>query len=122
MINVDDILLKNPRHIIGKVIEADEQLSKDCADLKIIKDELNDLTTKKEELESNIKMFMGDAEALAINVKDYGRKGGACQVLATWKAAKDSEKFDANRFADENPDLYTKYLVSKPGSRRFLMK
>lgn len=122
LINVDDILLKNSRHIIGKAIEADEKLVKDCSDLKIIKDEIKALSTRKDEIENDIKMFMGDAEALAINVNDYGKKGGACQILATWKAAKDSEKFDIERFADENPDMYSRYMVSKPGSRRFIMK
>ena len=120
--NVDDVLLKNPRHVVGKAIEADESLIQDCATLKEVKEELSTLSEKKEELEERIKMTIGDAEALAVNVDDYGKKKGNCTVLATWKAAKDSEKFNESLFATEHPDLYKEYIFTKAGSRRFLLK
>jgi predicted phage-related endonuclease len=120
--DVDDVLLKNPRHVVGKAIEADESLIQDCATLKEVKEELSTLSEKKEELEERIKMTIGDAEALAVNVDDYGKKKGNCTVLATWKAAKDSEKFNESLFATEHPDLYKEYIFTKAGSRRFLLK
>ena len=120
--NVDDILLKNPRHVIGKAFEADEELVEACKKLKEVKEEISCLDVTKDELEDKIKMTMSDSEALAINSQDYGLKKGDCKVLATWKAAKDSEKFDVAAFQAENPDLYSKYTVTKPGTRRFLLK
>ena len=116
--NVDDILLKNPRHIVGKMIEADAELAQSCAELKEIKEELSSLDTRKKEIESAIKMALGDAEALVAP----GSNPGEPTVLATWKAAKDVTKFDEKKFAAEKPELYAGYQFTIPGSRRFILK
>ena len=42
--------------------------------------------------------------------------------LATWKETKESQKFDADRFKAENPDLYKQYLKPPTTQRRFLLK
>jgi len=117
-INVDDVLLKNPRHIIGKTVEADEELVQSCAELKEIKEELSALDTRKRDIESAIKMALGDAEALVAPGSSLAKP----TILATWKAAKDSTKFDEKRFAAEKPELYAGYQYTVPGSRRFLLK
>jgi hypothetical protein len=44
------------------------------------------------------------------------------KTLATWKAAKSSMKFDAKLFQQAMPDIYEKFVVETPGSRRFLLK
>ena len=44
------------------------------------------------------------------------------KVLATWKSAKGSVKFDSKLFQSSMPDLYEKFKVEVPGSRRFLVK
>jgi len=117
-INVDDILLKNPRHVIGKTIEADEALVASCSELKTVKEEISVLDSRKKELESELKMSIGDAEALIA-------PGGSIAkptILATWKAAKDSIKFNEKKFQSEHPDLYSQYQYEMAGSRRFLLK
>ena len=43
-------------------------------------------------------------------------------VLATFKSAKGSKKFNMDRFKQENPSLYEMYLDEVSGSRRFLLK
>jgi hypothetical protein len=43
-------------------------------------------------------------------------------VLATWKNAKTSEKFDSKLFQTAMPEIYEKFVVNVPGSRRFLIK
>lgn len=116
--NVDDVLLRNPRHVVGKAVEADKKLLDSCRILKELKEELADLNTRKEEIEAMIKMAMGDAEAL-LTPSDGKSKP---QILATWKAAKGSQKFDEKRFAREQPQSYAKYVYEQPGSRRFLLK
>lgn len=40
----------------------------------------------------------------------------------TWKSDKDSTKFNVDRFKEDNPSLYNKYLEPKKGVRRFLSK
>lgn len=118
LMTVDDVLLRNPKHVVGKAIEADEELQNNCRILKEIKEELSALDTRKKELEAAIKMAMGDAEALVAPPDGCGKP----QILATWKAAKDSVKFNESRFAQEQPDTYASYTDTMPGSRRFLLK
>lgn len=44
------------------------------------------------------------------------------KVLATFKTAKPSRRFDAKLFQSAMPDIYEKFIVEQPGSRRFLLK
>ncbi len=39
----------------------------------------------------------------------------------TWKRTKDSTRFDAERFAQDHPELFRLYSVPKSGSRRFVI-
>jgi hypothetical protein len=43
-------------------------------------------------------------------------------VLATWKSAKGSRKFDASAFKEAYPQMYDQFVRDVPGSRRFLIK
>jgi len=43
-------------------------------------------------------------------------------VLATWKSAKASKKFDAKAFQDAYPQMYDQFVREVSGSRRFLIK
>lgn len=117
-VNVEDVILKNPRHVIGKNVEADADLVEMCRELKEIKLDIAERETRKKELESVIKMAMGDAEAMVVP----GGNPAKPSILATWKAAKDSLKFNEKQFASDNPELYASYQQSVPGSRRFLLK
>ena len=117
-VNVEDVLLRNPRHLPGKLVEADADIIEACKQLKEIKEELSDLDSRKKELEDKIKMSMGDAEALTAP----GGTPAKPVILATWKAAKDSQKFDEKSFAASEPNMYQSYLKTVPGSRRFLLK
>jgi len=40
----------------------------------------------------------------------------------TWKAAKSSKRFSADLFKQAMPDIYEKFVIEQPGSRRFLVK
>ncbi len=112
--NVEDVVLKNPRHIEGKVLTADEALLANCAELKEVREELSALDMRKKELESTIKMAMGDAEALIAP--------GIDTPLCTWRAGKDRVKFDEKQFAKDMPEVYAKYQYTTLGSRTFLLK
>ena len=116
--NLDDVVLRNPRHVLGKFVEADATIMQEIAEMRLLKEELAKLDARKKEIEDNIKMMIGDAEALVAP----GSTQAKPQVLATWKNAKDSTKFDEKLFAKENPDTYAKYQYTTSGSRRFLLK
>ena len=113
-VNVDDVLLKNPRHVAGKTVEATDELIDECRQLKELKEELSGLDSRKKELEAAIKMAMGDAEAIVAP--------HTVKPLATWKATKGKTCFDEKKFAAENPELYKNYQYTKPGIRMFLLK
>lgn len=113
-INVEDVILKSPRHIAGKTLDADEQIIAELAELKEVREELAALDQRKKAIEESIKMTMGDAEALVLPNTD--------DVLCTWKAGKDRTKFDDKRFAQEHPDMYAQYTKTTAGTRTFLIK
>lgn len=113
-INVDDIMLRNPRHRDGKYIEADDELQRECEQLKELKEMLDIKNKEKKEIEERIKLKMGDAEAIVMP--------GTTNFLATWRSSKSSTKFDEKRFQKENAELYRTYTYEASGSRRFLLK
>lgn len=111
-ISVADVVTKYSRHTDGKIIEATADIVTAYNQLKDVRAEISKLEATKEELEAKIKIGFGDAEAMSYDG----------QTLATWKAAKDSSKFDSKLFCKENPELAVKYTTVQPGSRRFLLK
>lgn len=110
--SVADVLLKYNRHTDGKVIEVADDIYTAVNDLKALKEEIAKLDEQKEALESKIKLGFGDAEAIS-----YGG-----QTIATWKAPKPSEKFDAKAFTKAHPDLAKEFTSPYQGARRFLIK
>lgn len=113
-INVEDVILKSPRHIAGKTLTANDDIITELAELKEVREELAALDQRKKAIEESIKMTMGDAEALVMPNTD--------DVLCTWKAGKDRTKFDDKRFAQEHPDMYAQYTKTTAGTRTFLIK
>lgn len=93
-------------------IEADDNIVQAWRDLLDIKEIKKETDKREAELKHTIQLYMGSAAVL--------EKGGV--TLATWKNDGDGEKFDEKRFADENPELYRKYIVPRQGSRKFLPK
>lgn len=110
--NVQDVLIKFNKHTNGKVVEVGEDVMEAYNQLKDVRAEISKLEEQKEALEAKLKMGFGDAEAIS-----YGGN-----TLATWKAGKDSEKFDAKAFQADHPELAKQYTKSVKSSRRFLLK
>lgn len=111
-ISVKDMLLKYDRSTGGKTTEVDDELFNAYQDLKQVKVELGELTDRKDELEEKLKMAFLDAEAIS-----YGG-----DIIATFKSAKDSEKFDTKAFQAAHPELAKEFTNKVAGSRRFLLK
>jgi len=110
--SVEDVLLRYNRHTDGKVVEVSDEIFTACNDLKALKEEMARLDERKEELEAKIKMCFADAEAIS-----YGG-----QTIATWKAPKPSERFNAKAFQADHPEMAKQYLTTTQGARRFLLK
>lgn len=110
--SVADVVTKYARHTEGKIIEASEEMLATYTRLKEVREEIARAEAEKEELEAKIKIGFGDAEAIS-----YGG-----QMLATWKASKDSAKFDSKAFCQAYPDLAQEFTKTIPGTRRFILK
>jgi len=110
--SVRDVLLKYNRHTDGKVTEVTQEIYDACMKLKDVRRALADLERDKEELEERIKLGFGDAEAIAYNGT----------TLATWKAPKPTERFDAKAFCAAHPDMAQEFTAPSQGARRFLLK
>ena len=96
----------------GKRIEADDEILSKFTTLKALLPQLADLTAKKSALEDELKLFMGDAEAIT----HLG------SILATWKAPKATLRFDAKAFQRAHPEEAKEYMVEQAATRRFLLK
>jgi len=84
-----------------------------CRTLSLVKGQIKALEGQKEALETLVQGYMQDCNQLATF-------DGS--VLATWKNAKHSEKFDSKLFQSAMPDIYEQFVVNVAGSRRFLVK
>lgn len=115
---IQDVIIKFPRHEEGKTVYATDDLVSLWGELKDTNAEIKRLDAHKTEIESAMKAAMLDAERLVIPAGDDNPE----RTIATWKASKDSSKFDVERFKAENPGLYESYLSPVAGVRRFSLK
>jgi predicted phage-related endonuclease len=84
-----------------------------CAQLAMVKANIKALEAQEESLQTLVQGYMGEKGSL------FSLDG---KVLATWKSAKASKKFDAKAFQSAMPDIYEQFVGEFPGSRRFLIK
>lgn len=111
-ITAADMIKKFPRHTEGKSIEVSEDVALACERYKQLKANISTLENEKDACEEVIKRAIADAESIAYSGL----------VLATFKTAKDTEKFDAKSFKEANPELAAQYTKVVPGSRRLTVK
>jgi predicted phage-related endonuclease len=94
-------------------ITATQTVERAIAVLNEYKQKIKHLENESESIELAIRSFMGmNANLITLDGK----------TLATWKSAKSSMKFDAKLFQLAMPEVYEKFVVETPGSRRFLLK
>ena len=96
-----------------EVKTASASVEQACLALAQIKANIKHLETQEEQYDTLVRGYMQDKATLATI---EGR------VLATWKSAKPSIKFDAKLFESAMPDIYKQFMREMPGSRRFLLK
>ena len=110
----DDVMLKYPRHAEGKEVLADTTIAKKILDLKELKNKMKQLEEDIDELANTIRVFFADAEAIV---------DGSGKVLATYKAKKNSMRFDLKEYEENTPeDERAKFYHEVPGARTLLIK
>jgi predicted phage-related endonuclease len=92
---------------------ANAQLEQACQQLKAIKSQIKQFEEAEEKLQGFIQGQMQSAGSL---ITFDGK------VLATWNSAKGSKRFDPKLLQAEMPEVYERYTIEQPGSRRFLLK
>jgi hypothetical protein len=94
-------------------ITATQSMEQICQALAYTKKEIKKWEAEEEKLALEIQKFMGvNSELVTLD----GR------VLATWKSAKPSIKFDSKLFEQSMPDLFNQFKREYPSGRRFLNK
>ena len=111
--DLDQVKLLYPQDVTGTVKTASMSVEEACRALRHLKDEIKLLEGREEQLQTLIAGFMETASSL---------QSIDGSVLATWKAAKASKRFDPKLFQSAMPELYDQFVVEQAGSRRFLLK
>jgi hypothetical protein len=97
----------------GSNLVATQNLEQACERLKLIKDQIKVLEEQEGQLQSAIQGYMMESSQL-VSVDG--------NVLANWKASKSRKAFSADLFKNAMPEIYDKFIIEQPGSRRFLLK
>ena len=111
--DLDQVKLLYPQDVTGTVKTASMSVEEACRALRHVKDEIKLLEGREEQLQTLVADYMQTASSL---------QSIDGSVLATWKAAKASKRFDAKLFQSAMPELYDQFVVEQAGSRRFLIK
>jgi predicted phage-related endonuclease len=98
---------------LEEVKTASASVEQACLALAQIKANIKALEAQEEQYDTLVRGYMGESSVLA-NIEG--------QVLATWKNAKPSVKFDTKLFESAMPDIHKQFMREMPGSRRFLLK
>jgi predicted phage-related endonuclease len=97
----------------GTTKTASEAVEEACRYLALVKSEIKALEAREEAYQTIVQGYMADKATLTTIDG---------QILATWKNAKPSKRFDSKLFQEAMPDIYNKFIYEQPGSRRFLVK
>jgi len=111
--DLDQVKLLYPQEAVGSLKTASASVEQACLALAQIKANIKALEAQEEQYDTLVRGYMGEASVLA-NIEG--------QVLATWKNAKPSVKFDTKLFESAMPDIHKQFIREMPGSRRFLLK
>jgi len=97
----------------GTNLIATQDLEHDCLKLAAVKAQISALEKDEATLQKRVQGYMMESSQL-VSVDGT--------VLATWKTSKSSVKFSQELFKNAMPDIFNKFVVEQPGSRRFLVK
>ena len=111
--DLEQVKLLYPQDVSGSVKTASQSVEQACVALRHLKDEIKLLEGREEQLQTLIAGYMESASSLQTIDGN---------VLATWKAAKSSKRFDPKLFQSAMPEIYEQFVVEQSGSRRFLLK
>jgi putative phage-type endonuclease len=104
-IDQDDVKLRWPTSEDSKLVTATEEDVKNCERYVELTDEMEQLKEKLNLVTTAIKKRIADGEALIAVDEETGRT----TTIARFKSINETV-FDEEKFRDENPEVYVKYL------------
>jgi len=108
----NDVRKVYPRHTDGKAMEVTPEAAAVVVTYKSLAAEQKAKEEQAEGLKERIITIFGDAEAITYQGL----------VLATFKAPKDTVKFNMDAFKADHPEYVEQYQITVPNSRRLLFK
>jgi len=111
--SVEQAKLVYPVSLPDTVIVATQPVEQAIEYLRQAKSQIKAIEEKKDAVELQIRKLMGDKGEI---------RSVDGSTLVTWKSAKPSMSFSATLFKAAYKDLYEKFVIQQPGSRRFLVK
>lgn len=111
--SVEQTKLAYPSSSPDTVITATQTIEQAVEYLRQAKSQIKTLEQKAEVVELQIRNLMADKAEI---------RGVDGTTLVTWKSAASSKRFSVDAFKTAMPDVYSKFIVEMPGSRRFLVK
>ena len=109
---VEQAKLLYPQSTEG-VITANQSVEQAVKMLKQMKAQIKAEEAEAEQLEVQLRNMMGTSSEM---------RSFDGSTLITWKSSKASDRFSADLFKQAMPDIYQQFVISTPGSRRFLIK
>ena len=109
---IEQTKLVYPTANAGSVV-ATQNIEMAVAQLKQYKSSIKALEEQMEGLEVAIRNVMQDKDEI-VSVSG--------ETLVTWRNSKSSKRFSSDLFKQAMPDIYEKFVIEQPGSRRFLVK
>ena len=106
--DLEQVKLLYPQEATGSLKTASASVEQACLALAQVKAQIKALEAQEEQYQTMVAGYMGDASVLS-NIEG--------QVLATWKNAKSSIKFDAKLFQEAMPDIHKQFMREMAGSR-----
>ena len=111
--SVEQTKLVYPQSTADTVIVATQPIEQAIEYLRQAKSQIKAIEAKAEAVELQIRNLMADkAEIRSVDGS----------TLVSWKSAKPSMRFSADLFKTAYRDLYDRFVIEQPGSRRFLVK
>jgi len=89
----------------------DESANQSFEAMLEIREQLDKFKKLDAEPKHQLQQIMGDASIARFN-----------NGQTSWKRSSDTTAFDSKRFKTEHPELHQSYLITRPGSRRFLVQ
>lgn len=111
-VNNADLFHMHPDASDNPIVSSDDILQKYNQLLEIRKS-IDIMNAEKNDLEFDIKKFMGDSGVL---------QDPMGSTILTFKNTKPRKTFDSKAFRIDNPDLYSKYIKEGKSNRVFLIK